>query len=46
LTVYLRNLALNIAKLSLTDNNTNTKAITDADNSTKALMTAAGCPTS
>ena len=46
LTTYLIDLAANIAKLSLTDNNTNTKAITDADNSTKALMTAAGCPTS
>jgi len=46
LTTYLTDLAANIAKLSLTDNNTNTKAITDADNSTKALMTAAGCPTS
>ena len=46
LTTYLTDLAANIAKLSLTDNNTNTKAITDADNSTKALMTATGCPTS
>ena len=46
LTTYLTDLAANIKKLSLTDNNTNTKAITDADNSTKALMTAAGCPTS
>ena len=46
LTTYLTDLAANIVKLSLSDNNTNTKAITDADNSTKALMTAAGCPTS
>ncbi|MEC9384642.1 MAG: hypothetical protein VYD06_09385 [SAR324 cluster bacterium] len=48
LTVYLRKLALNITELgetvSLSGNNT--KAITDADNSTKALMTSIGCPTS
>lgn len=43
LTTYLSDLALNIAKLSLTDNNTNTKAITDADNSTNELMKAVYC---
>ena len=47
LTVYLSNLALNLAKLGdILDNNTNTKPITDADNSTNELMKAVGCPTS
>jgi hypothetical protein len=48
LTVYLRKLALNIAELGETVSlaGDNTKAITAADNSTKALMTSVGCPTS
>ena len=43
LTNYLTDLALNIAELALPDNNTNTKAITDADNSTNELMRTIGC---
>ena len=47
LTVYLSNLALNLAKLGdILDNNTNTKPISDADNSTNELMRTIGCPTS
>ena len=40
---YLTDLAANITKLALPDNNTNTKAITDADTSTKELMRTIGC---
>ena len=43
LTNYLTDLTLNIAELALPDNNTNTKAITDADNSTNELMRTIGC---
>ena len=46
LTNYITDLTLNITELALPDNNTNTKAITDADNSTNELMKAVGCPTS
>ena len=41
LTEYLTDLAANIAKLSITGDNT--KAITDADNSTNELMNTIGC---
>jgi len=41
---YLTDLAANIAKLSLSGDST--KAITNAQTSTKVLMTAVGCPTS
>jgi hypothetical protein len=44
LTSYLVKLTANIAKLSLSGDNT--KAITNAKTSTNALMTALGCPTS
>ena len=44
LTIYLTKLNANIAKLSLSGDNT--KAITNAKNSTNALMTSLGCPTS
>ena len=43
LTNYLTDLAANILKLALPDNNTNTEAITDADNSTNELMRTIGC---
>jgi hypothetical protein len=43
LTNYLTDLTLNIAELALPDNNTDTKAITDADNSTNELMRTIGC---
>ena len=43
LTDYLTDLGANILKLALPDNNTNTKAITDADNSTNELMRTIGC---
>ena len=43
LTDYLTDLAANILKLALPDNNTNTEAITDADNSTNELMRTIGC---
>ena len=43
LTDYLTDLAANIAKLALPDNNTNTEAITDADNSSNELMNSIGC---
>jgi len=43
LTNYLTDLTLNITELALPDNNTNTKAITDADNSTNELMRTIGC---
>ena len=43
LTNYLTDLAANILKLALPDNNTNTEAITDADNSTNELMRSIGC---
>ena len=43
LTNYLTDLAANILKLALPDNNTNTEAITDADNSTNELMKTIGC---
>ena len=43
LTNYLTDLAANILKLALPDNNTNTEAITDADNSSKELMRTIGC---
>ena len=43
LTNYLTDLAANILKLALPDNNTNTEAITDADNSTNELMRTVGC---
>jgi len=44
LTSYLTKLTANIAKLSISGDNT--KAITNAKTSTNALMTALGCPTS
>ena len=44
LTTYLKKLTANIAKLSISGDNT--KAITNAKTSTNALMTALGCPTS
>ena len=43
LTNYLTDLAANILKLALPDNNTNTEAITDADNSSNELMNSIGC---
>ena len=43
LTNYLTDLTINITELALPDNNTNTKAITDADNSTNELMRTIGC---
>ena len=43
LTNYLTDLAANILKLALPDNNTNTEAITDADNSSNELMRTIGC---
>ena len=43
LTNYITDLTLNITELALPDNNTNTKAITDADNSTNELMRTIGC---
>ena len=43
LTNYLTDLAANILKLALPDNNTNTQAITDADNSSNELMRTIGC---
>ena len=43
LTDYLTDLAANIVKLALPDNNTNTQAITDADNSSNELMNSIGC---
>ena len=43
LTNYLTDLAANILKLALPDNNTNTEAITDADNSTNELKRSIGC---
>ena len=45
LTTYLSDLALNLTELkkAISLSGDNTKAITDADNSTKALMAAVGC---
>ena len=43
LTNYLTDLAANILKLALPDNNTNTEAITDAENSSNELMNSIGC---
>ena len=43
LTDYLTDLGANILKLALPDNNTNTKAITDADNSSNELINSIGC---